>query len=66
MSDKNFYTIDVKKLEGFMPFDPFGNCTKNDVQVKLKGTNGATDYIELTSWNDKKFRAGSNRTFYLG
>ena len=63
MSDRKFYTIDVKTWDVWYRNN---EGTNNDVEVKLKGENGTTDYIQLKSWNDENFEAGSNRTFYLG
>jgi Ca2+-binding RTX toxin-like protein/pimeloyl-ACP methyl ester carboxylesterase len=65
MSDGKFYTIDVKTAPVGL-FGPWLTGTRHDVEVKLKGTNGTTDYIDLVKHNDVMLGQGSNNTFYLG
>ena len=65
MSDIKFYTIDVKTAPVAL-WGPWLTGTRHDVEVKLKGTNGTTDYIDLVKHNDVMLGEGSNNTFYLG
>ncbi|MGB3512744.1 MAG: PLAT/LH2 domain-containing protein, partial [Microcoleaceae cyanobacterium] len=61
MSNK-FYTINVET--GSTWFGSEG--TKNDVQIKLYGSDGTTEYIPLTQLNDTGMEKGANQVFYLG
>ena len=40
--------------------------TRNDVEVKLFGSQNTTEYMELTSFDDIPWEKNQNRTFHLG
>ncbi|MGB3512773.1 MAG: PLAT/LH2 domain-containing protein, partial [Microcoleaceae cyanobacterium] len=60
MSNK-FYTINVETGSTF-----WDDKTKDEVQIKLHGSNGETQYIPLTQINDTGMSRGANQVFYLG